>query len=117
MKDLKLFNLEEEYLNEKDSMSSPQISYTNDTTNVWIKTDLGKFTISGAHGDDVSFRFKIGMTWNDFYNSSYNDGELEVYYNNEVAYDSHYIRLSINEEQVYGDDLIINNHVYYTEEN
>ena len=112
------FETEEKFLNIKNSLEYPQVSLTDDNSKVWVKSNKVQFTISGNHGDDVTFKFEVGMTWNDFAESQYNDGELEVYYDDKVAYDSHYMRLNEDASEILsGNDLIINGHIYYTEPN
>lgn len=112
------FKTEQEYNNVKSSLEYPQVSLTSDNEKVWVKSNKVQFTISGAHGDDVTFKFEEGMTWNDFAESQYNDGKLEVYYDDKVAYDRHYMRLNEDASEILsGNDLIINGHIYYTEEN
>lgn len=114
MEKLRKFKTEEEFLNIKNSLEYPQVSLTQDNGKVWVKSNLCSFTISGNHGDDVTFNFEDGMTWNDFAESKYNDGELNSY-DDRVYYDGHDIMLSEeNEEPQIGSDLIINGNIYYT---
>lgn len=114
MEKLRKFETEEQFLTIKDSLEYPQVSLTADNEKVWVKSNLCSFTISGNHGDDVTFNFEDGMTWDDFAESKYNDGELNAY-DDRVYYDGHDIMLSEeNEEPQIGSDLIINGNIYYT---
>lgn len=71
MKKLRKFEIEEQYLNEKESLKYPQVLLTEDNEKLWIKENLGSFEIL-IDNSYYTFYFKKGMTWNDFINSEYN---------------------------------------------
>ena len=113
MEKLRKFETEEIYLNEKDSLKTPIVSYTEDNDNVWIIHKYGYFYLRNE-----KIKFILGMTWEEFINSEYN---FEVGYNMKKFYinsngtvSSRYIDGNVRYESndVLPTDLIVENYIY-----
>lgn len=117
MKYLKLFETEAEYTQFKDSEQfiTPNVSYIENSDVVMYNpyvapVSLIEFTINGA-----SYQAEEGMTWQEFVESSYNDGN--------VIYDAQYHSISYsgnpifnNGINVHHDAVIISGTDYISEE-
>lgn len=96
MENLRKFDLENDYLNEKDSLSYPNVSYTKDSEKVWIKKGLSKFYLNISYSEDETkkevkeYYFEEGMTYADFVSSEYNDLFYVYYYASALGYDNDY---------------------------
>lgn len=93
MENLRKFDLENDYLNKKDSLPYPNVSYTKDSEKVWIKKGLSKFYLNvyNDNGDGLyevqEWYFEEGMTYGDFISSEYNNGAFSMYnYTGEFLY-------------------------------
>lgn len=72
MEKLRKFETEEEFLNEKNSLGYPNVSYTKDSEKVWIKGDKIVFMTQCNYYNKVedyhTFEAKYNMTWEEFIN-------------------------------------------------
>ena len=111
MKKLRKFNLENDYLEIKESLEYPQVSLTKDNGKVWVKNNsIGEFKIYGFNYPP--FEFLIGMTWEEFINSNYNSYDFNLR-NDEVYLKRNPITVSMDDSTpIMKTDLIINGHIY-----
>lgn len=72
MENLKKYQEEQTFLNEKDSLSYPNVSYTIDSEKIWIKGDKIVFMTQCNYYDKTedyhTWEAKYNMTWEEFIN-------------------------------------------------
>ena len=70
MKDLKFFETENEYINEKESFEYPQVSFTNDNGKVWVKEEDNYIL--------AVYDFSLGYDNNLFFGNPYDNDSLNL---------------------------------------